>query len=158
MQKYNFTWRIDKKGKRYIILQCLKAIYGLPQANALAYKGLKANLQQYEYYETATKCLFRHETNGTTFIVHVDDFAVKIKKVEEFYELANILQKCGYKVKTIVPFLNEQGQYKENYKFIYTGLTCEHNMTQRYMDLSLPDCETFLRQQISADVKPRSTP
>ena len=158
VDKYKLTWQTDKKGKKFIMLRCLKAIYGLPQANKLAYEGLKANLAKYGYYETSTKCLFRHETKAISFIVHVDDFAVKVKKVEEVHELVQALTECGYKVKTNIPFINTEGRIKSEYKFVYTGLTCVHNMKQRYMDLSLPDYEQFLRRQIPEHIKPRSTP
>ena len=158
VEKYNFTWQTDKKGKKFILLRCLKAIYGLPQANHLAYEGLKRNLQKYGYYETSTKCLFRHETKDISFIVHVDDFAIKIKRVEEVYELVQALEECGYKVKTNIPFLTKEGNNKQEYKFVYTGLTCVHNTKQRYMDISLPDYELFLRNQIPDSVKKRSTP
>jgi hypothetical protein len=123
-QQYNFTWRLDKHNKKYILLRCHKAIYGLPQANQLAYEGLKENLKQYGYYETATKCLFRHEKKNISFIIHVDDFAIKVKKIKYIYELNRILEECGYKVKCNIPFINSDGTYKEKYNFIYT---CSRN-------------------------------
>ena len=52
-------------------IQCLKAIYGLSQANSIAYKGLKADLLKHGYHETQTKCLFRHETDNISFIVQM---------------------------------------------------------------------------------------
>ena len=114
MKKHKLQWRVDKNGKRYVIFQCLKAIYGLPQANYLAYQGLKKNLTKHGYYETGTKCLFRHESNGISFIVHVDDFAVKFKNLQDAKSLVKTLEECGYTVKANIPCIDNQENSRNN--------------------------------------------
>ena len=55
-----------------------KAIYGLPQAGALANKLLKENLKPHGYYEVEhTPGLWRHKRRPILFSLIVDDFGIK---------------------------------------------------------------------------------
>lgn len=90
---YSIKFKRNKKGKEYTIVQCKKALYGLPQSNYIAYQGLKNYLAEHDFYETSTKCLFRHKTKNIMFMVHVDDFAIKIQHIKDAEYLVNILEK-----------------------------------------------------------------
>ena len=61
-----------------VYLEVRRAIYGLPQAGALANKQLKKFLAPDGYYEVAhTPGIWRHATRPTQFSLVVDDFGVK---------------------------------------------------------------------------------
>ena len=55
-------------------------MYGLPQVGLLAQQRLIAHLAKSEYIQSPViPCLFRHPTNGVTFVLVVDDFGVKFQ-------------------------------------------------------------------------------
>ena len=65
-------WHGDKT-----MVRITKGIYGLPQAGLLAHEKLIALLAKHGYRQTATPCLFKHDTNGIFFTLVVDDFLIK---------------------------------------------------------------------------------
>ena len=75
-----------------ILVQVAKGMYGLPQAGLLAQQRLVSHLQLHGYHETSTSCLFRHDSNGTTFILVVDDFGIKYSSLEGANHLIQTLQ------------------------------------------------------------------
>jgi hypothetical protein len=153
---YSIKFSTDKKtGKQYTIARCLKALYGLPQANYIAYHGLKDHLASEGFSETTTKCHFRHTSKDISFIVNTDDFLFKIKSVEDGEYAINMLEK-KWKIKANRNYINNQ--LPQIYKFKYTGITIEHDRNKRYIDLSLPDYYNLLRSNIPEHIKPRHTP
>lgn len=60
-----------------ILFEVTKGMYGLSQAGLLAQQRLVAHLNMHGYHETPTPCLFRHDSNGITFTLVVDDFGIK---------------------------------------------------------------------------------
>jgi hypothetical protein len=61
-----------------IYFQVDKGMYGLPQAGLLAQRRLVDHLRKHGYTESKlVPCLFRHATNGITFVLVVDDFGIK---------------------------------------------------------------------------------
>ena len=61
-----------------LYFQVNKGMYGLPQAGLLAQNRLVAHIAQHGYIQSDTMpCLFRHTTNGATFVLVVDEFGTK---------------------------------------------------------------------------------
>ena len=72
-------YQLDKNAQNgQVYLEIHRAIYGLPQAGALANKKLKKFLVPAIYYKVAhTPGLWRHTTQTIQFSLLVDDFGVK---------------------------------------------------------------------------------
>ena len=76
-----------------------KAIYGLPQAGALANRQIKKFLAPDGYYEVAhTPRLWRHATKPIQFSLVVDDFGVKYVGKQHVEHLVYCLKKNYAKV------------------------------------------------------------
>jgi hypothetical protein len=76
-----------------ILFAITKGIYGLPHAGALAQEHLIPLLAQHGYHQSPNvPCLFRHDTNGVSFTLVVDDFAVKYKDRASAEHLLSILR------------------------------------------------------------------
>ena len=70
-----------------------KAIYGLPQADALTNKQLKENLRPHGYYEAQhTPGLWRHKQRPIPFSLIVDDFGTKYVGKEHVMHLYKCLK------------------------------------------------------------------
>jgi hypothetical protein len=66
----------DSKG--YAYLEIRKGMYGLKEASILAYEQLKAHLAPHGYAPVRhTPGLWKHDSNGITFTLAVDDFGIK---------------------------------------------------------------------------------
>ena len=74
MTKHNLHTYVHNNA---VLFEVNKGMYGLPQAGLLAQQRLISHLNKHGYLQTDTTCLFRHESNGTTFSLVVDDFGVK---------------------------------------------------------------------------------
>ena len=74
-----------------ILFSVHKGMYGLPQAGLLAQQQLITHLRRHGYHETATPCLFRHNSNGNAFALVVDDFLLKYVTREAAEHLHNAL-------------------------------------------------------------------
>ena len=99
-----------------VYLEVRKAIYGLPQAGALANKQLKKFLAPYGYYEVAhTPGLWRHATRPIQLSLVVDNFGVKYVGKQHVEHLVHCLKKNYAKV-------SEDWKGK-----IYCGITLEWN-------------------------------
>ena len=74
-QQYQLQGK-EKNG--FIYVEFRKAIYGLPQAGALANKLLKKRLAQARYYNMPhTQGMWKHVSRPIAFILVVDAFCVK---------------------------------------------------------------------------------
>jgi hypothetical protein len=82
----------------YILFQVDRCMYGFAQAGYISQKRLFAHLESKGFHQSKhVPCLFRHDTYDVTFVVVVDDFAVKysdkshvqylIDSLQELYEL-----------------------------------------------------------------------
>jgi hypothetical protein len=61
-----------------LYFQINKGMYGLPQAGLLAQNRLVAHVAEHGYIQSdIVPCLFRHATNGISFVLVVDDFGIK---------------------------------------------------------------------------------
>eukprot|EP00804_Cyclotella_cryptica_P022657 CCRYP_012469-RD/>CCRYP_012469-RD protein AED:0.40 eAED:0.32 QI:0/-1/0/1/-1/1/1/0/384 len=77
----------------FVYLELRGAIYGLPQAGALANKLLQKRLAPHGYYEVAhTPGLWHHVTRPILFTLVVDDFGVKYMVREHAEHLIQVLQ------------------------------------------------------------------
>jgi hypothetical protein len=66
-----------------LYFQVNKGMYGLPQAGLLAQNRLIAHIAEHGYTQSdVVPCLFRHATNGVTFVLVVDDFGIKFTNIE----------------------------------------------------------------------------
>ena len=67
----------------HVYFEVVKGMYGLPQAGLLAQERLVSHLAASDYIQSSViPCLFRHPTNGVTFVLVVDDFGVKFTNPE----------------------------------------------------------------------------
>ena len=115
----------------HVLMEITKGIYGLKQAGKLSQDRLIAHLAQYGYVECKhTPCLFRHNTNGISFTLVVDDFLVRYKTQESVDHLQDILKKL-YVITT------ETGNQLK-----YVGITLEYHRSDdrkvRHLTMSMP--------------------
>ena len=119
-----------------VYLEVQKAIYGLPQAGALANKQLKNFLAPGGYYEfvhTPGRCL--HATRPIHFSLVVDDFGVKYVGKQHVEHSVHCLKKHYAKV-------SEDWEGK-----LYCGITLEWYYNQSWVDISMPGYIKRLRQR-----------
>jgi hypothetical protein len=75
MEQYNLAPLVHNG---HVITEIRKGMYGLPQAGILAYNRLVQHLALSDYTPVKhTLGLFRHATRPVTFLLVVDDFAIK---------------------------------------------------------------------------------
>ena len=75
-----------------VLWEISKGMYGLPQAGKLAHVRLIEHLKEHDYDQSPNvPCLFRHKTNGITFILVVDDFGVKVNNEEGWQHILTTL-------------------------------------------------------------------
>jgi hypothetical protein len=123
IEKYNLL-TLAVNGKVYV--EVSKGIYGLPQAGKLANEQLIRHLAPYGYAPVKhTAGLWKHETRDITFLLVVDDFAIKYTKRTDAEHLLQALQ-TGYKMS--VDWDAER----------YCGLILKWNYTTRTCDISMP--------------------
>ena len=91
IDQYNL--REHEKGG-FVYVEIRRAIYGLPQAGALANKLLKERLAPFGYFEVRhTPGLFKHVWRPIAFSLVVDDFGIRYVGREHADHLANALKK-----------------------------------------------------------------
>jgi hypothetical protein len=101
-------------------------MYGLPQAGLLAQNRHIAHLLEHEYTQsTIVPCLFRHATNGVTFVLVVDDFGIKYTNAPGRDHLLATLEKL-YKI-TVDPTGSQ-----------YLGMSIAHDKPAGTMSISMP--------------------
>ena len=95
-------YNLDKHAyKGFVYWEIRKAIYGLPQAGALANKQLKENLKPHGYYEVQhTPGLWRHKRRPILFSLIVDDFGIKYVGKEHAMHLYESLKRHYDRVTT----------------------------------------------------------
>ena len=77
----------------FVYVEIRKAIYGLPQAGALANKQLKEKLKPHGYYEVPhTPGLWRHISRPISFTLVVNNFGVKYFSKEHADHLINAIK------------------------------------------------------------------
>ena len=123
IQQYQLQGK-EKNGLVYIDIR--KAIYGLPQAGALANKLLKKQLSPAGYYEVLhTPGLWRHASRPIAFTLVVDDFGVKYMGKKYAEHLVNALK----------------GKYKISEDWtgsLYFGIDLEWDYVARTLDFDMP--------------------
>ena len=109
-----------------IHFEVTKGMYGLPQAGLLAQKRLVSHLATHGYIESdAVPCLFRHATNGITFVLVVDDFGIKFKGAEGRDHLLNTLRLL-YTITV------------DNAGSQYLGMAIDHDKSTQTITISMP--------------------
>jgi hypothetical protein len=117
--------------KKYFEDDCIhfqvdKGMYGLPQAGLLAQLRLVDHLRKHGYTESKlVPCLFRHATNGITFVLVVDDFGIKFLTPEGRDHLFNTLR-----LLYTITADNEGAQY--------LGMAIQHDKEAQTITLSMP--------------------
>ena len=82
-----------------IMIEIRKGMYGLPQADRLAYIKLIDNLQKHGYVRAGlTPGLFKHTTRKTIFSLVVDDFGIKYSSLEDANHLIRSLVQQHYPI------------------------------------------------------------
>jgi hypothetical protein len=109
-----------------VYVEVSKGIYGLPQAGKLANDQLIRHLAPYGYAPVPhTAGLWKHETKDITFLLVVDDFAIKYTNRTDAEHLLDALR-TGYKMS--VDWDAER----------YCGLILKWDYNKRTVDLSMP--------------------
>eukprot|EP00804_Cyclotella_cryptica_P011876 CCRYP_004378-RA/>CCRYP_004378-RA protein AED:0.44 eAED:0.39 QI:0/0/0/1/1/1/2/0/442 len=110
----------------FICLELCGAIYGLPQAGALANKLLRKRLAPHGYYEVRhTPGLWRHVTRPISFTLVVDDFGVKYVGQEHAEHLIHVLQE------NYMMSIDWDGK-------LYCGIRLDWDYDLRTLDISMP--------------------
>ena len=110
-----------------VIMRIDKTIYGLKQSGILSQYRLVEHLTQHSYKRCHfTPCLFKHESNGVTFTLVVDDFLIKYHTQAAADHLTDTLKKL-YVITTDTAS-----------KLKYVGITIDYYKNKGYIDLSMP--------------------
>lgn len=110
----------------HVYFEVMKGMYGLPQAGLLAQQRLISHLAQSEYIQSSViPCLFRHPTNGVSFVLVVDDFGVKFTNSEGRDHFLDTLRALY----TIT--IDSKGSQ-------YLGMAIEHDKTKQTISISMP--------------------
>lgn len=113
-------------GKKSVLVEINKGMYGLPQAGKLAQDRLVEHLGKHGYHRCRnTPCLFRHETRNIAFTLVVDDFGIKFDTSEDAKHLTDVLKK-QYEIT----------EDKAGSK--YVGISIAHDKQARTLTLSMP--------------------
>lgn len=161
---YHLTPNTDSNGAKFIYGELHQALYGLPQANALAAQRLKEELAKHDFYETDIPCLYRHKTRNITFLIHVDDFAIKLSKnpattIADAKYIKQILKKSGYQGKFNFGGIDfERNIVPREYSLCWCGYTIKHSKITRTVTISMDDYYKKIIAQIPSTVSPCSTP
>ena len=123
IQKYNLLDYVVN-GKVYV--EVSKGIYGLPQAGKLANEQLIRHLEPFGYAPCPhTAGLWTHKERDISFLLVVDDFAIKYTQRTDVEHLLDAL-KTGYKMS--VDWTAER----------YCGLILKWDYDKRTCDISMP--------------------
>ena len=110
----------------YVYMEIRKGMPGLKQAGKIANDRLMKHLDKYGYRPCPiTPALWKHETNGVTFALVVDDFGVKYVGQENFDHLINALNDLY----TIT--VDHDGKN-------FLGLTLKWDYINGHVDISMP--------------------
>ena len=110
----------------WIYARVNKGMYGLPQAGKVASDHLIPRLLAAGYKETGrTPGLFRHTTNGTIFVLVVDDFIIHYTNATALQHLTHILQQ-HYTITV------------DTQATKFCGITLDWNYPEGHVTLSMP--------------------
>ena len=127
---------LQRKAKGgYVYVEIRRAIYGLPQAGALANKLLKKRLAPFGYYKVAhTPGLWKHVSRPVAFSLVVDDFGVKYQRKADIRHLLTALRE-NYMVAT-----DWEGSK-------YAGINLDWDYKRIEVHLSMPEyCRDAMEQ------------
>ena len=160
--KYKLKPNTDRNGNQFVYMQVNKAMYGLKESNAISAKDLQYRLSQDGYYYTGEHGLYIHADRKTIIDIHVDDFLPLVfgtheQKYANAQHLVQCLEKTYKKVKANYNGL-DQPTPPTYYKTDFCGLTIEHYLKERKIEISMPDYYQKLIKSIPAHIKPRNTP
>ena len=130
---------LDKHAyKGFVYWEVRKAIYGLPQAGALANKQLRKNLKPHGYYEVQhTPGLWKHKRRPIMFSLIVDDFGIKYVGKEHAMHLKTCLETHYTKV---------TADWKGT---LYAGIDLEWNYEKRWVKARMKGYVKKLRQRFN---------
>lgn len=121
---YNITQIITGDG--YVYCEIQRGVYGLKQAEILAYEQLGERLNKHGYYPICNSSgLWRHETRPTIFTLCIDDFPGKYFSDDDANHLIETLKKY-YPIS-----LDREGRN-------YCGLPLHWNCKEGYVDVDMP--------------------
>ena len=124
VEEYNL---LPKVHNGHVYVAIAKGMYGLPQAGILANQLLAKNLQPFGYFQARhTPGLWLHASRPISFVLVVDDFAVKYTGQEHAEHLLHALQN-HYEAVTV--------DWKAER---YVGIHIKWNYQQRTAQLSMP--------------------
>ena len=84
---------MDKKINGFIYVRPDKGMYGLVQTGIISHMAIKEYLRPFGYEPApSSPVLWRHNKNGITFALVVNDFGIKYKRKEDVMHLIHELQ------------------------------------------------------------------
>ena len=143
--KYQINSLVHSNGFVYVRIK--KGMYGLKQADVLAYQNLVQNMKQHGYQPCPlSPGIWNHTTRKTKFYVWVDDFGVKYNNDEDANHLLNSL-KQHYSITT-----DWKGEE-------YCGLSIKWDYKNRHVDISMPGfIDKVLLHHEKTPLRPTYTP
>jgi hypothetical protein len=122
-----------------VLFQVDNCMYGYPQSGLLSQRRLFSHLENNGYHlDHNVPCLFRHEHRDVTFVLVVDDFAVKYSNKEDIDHLIATLQQ-QYEIT-----INWSGSK-------YLGYTIEFDDLHHTVSLSMPNYVPKLLERFHPD-------
>jgi hypothetical protein len=131
-----------------ILMECDKTIFGLKNAGRLSKEQLNRILAARAYHEDAiVPCIYRHDSNGVTFVLVVDDFAISYHEDASRDHLLQTLTDAGYKLD-----VDLEGKK-------YVGLTIDYDREAGTLDISMPGyVDKLLKRFQDRDIRPAESP
>jgi len=112
--------------KRYVYFEIGKGMYGLNEADIVAWKELVHHLKQYGYEPMRlTTGIWKHRTKPTIFVLTVDDFGIEYSSNRDLQHLLQAL-KDRYTIT-----VDTEGTQ-------YCGMTLEWHYDKGFVDVSMP--------------------
>ena len=129
-----------------VLFEVTEGIYGLPQSGLLAQQRLIEHLAHHGYLQdNRVPCLFKHNTNGVTFTLVVDDIGIKYNTKESALHFIKTLE-------ALYPINVDWSGNK------YLGLTINFIEQRSSVSLSMPSYIAKLLLRFPTPVTSASTP
>ena len=123
IQQYNLK---ELSGNGLVYNENLRAMYGLKQAEKIAYDELVKYLKPFGYsFAKHTPGYWRHKTKPISFVLYVDDFAIKYTNENDLNHLLQAL-KTKYTITTDLTCR------------LYCVISLNWNYDKNYVNLSMP--------------------
>ena len=141
---------VTHNGKRRLLVEICKTIYGLKQSGALSKAKLDGILNKGGYFEDKiVPCIYKHVSSSVQFCLVVDDFAVRFKNMNrsDLDHLVATIRNGGYDLSV-------------DYKALkFVGMDIEYNKKEKWLEIS---CKGYVQKLLHrfrhCNIKPEQSP